>query len=58
MDLATISDRYNQSIVGWETVNSAGEIVYVDAEKEPELAVAMRGSGSQFGRQPLSFSNH
>src|SRR5690606_27667612 len=35
--------------VGWETVRADGEIVYVDAEKDKELAVAMRGSGSQFG---------
>jgi hypothetical protein len=35
--------------VGWETVTADGEIVNVDAEKDKELAVAMRGSGSQFG---------
>ncbi|KAE9374008.1 FAD-binding domain-containing protein [Stipitochalara longipes BDJ] len=37
------------NIVGWETIRSDGSIVNVDAEKQPELASAMRGSGSQFG---------
>ncbi|KAJ4177631.1 hypothetical protein NW755_013744 [Fusarium falciforme] len=37
------------NIVGWEVVTANGTIVHVDAAKQPELAVAMRGSGSQFG---------
>ncbi|PVH97244.1 FAD-binding domain-containing protein [Periconia macrospinosa] len=37
------------SIVGWETVTANGSIVNVDAASQPDLAVAMRGSGNQFG---------
>lgn len=37
------------SIVGWETVLPNGTIARVDVAKQPGLAVAMRGSGSQFG---------
>lgn len=37
------------SIVGWETVMANGSIVNVDAAANPDLAQAMRGSGSQFG---------
>ncbi|KAK4031403.1 hypothetical protein C8A01DRAFT_21365 [Parachaetomium inaequale] len=37
------------SIVGWEMVTADGTIRTIDASKEPELAVALRGSGSQFG---------
>ncbi|KAF2183270.1 FAD-binding domain-containing protein [Zopfia rhizophila CBS 207.26] len=37
------------SIVGWETVTANGSIVNVNAASQPDLAVAMRGSGSQFG---------
>ncbi|KAK8023629.1 hypothetical protein PG993_011695 [Apiospora rasikravindrae] len=37
------------SIVGWETVMPNGTIVNIDAKAQPKLAVAMRGSGSQFG---------
>jgi FAD/FMN-containing dehydrogenase len=37
------------SIVGWETVMANGSIVNVDAASRPDLAQAMRGSGSQFG---------
>jgi hypothetical protein len=37
------------SIVGWETVMANGSIVNVDAASNPDLARAMRGSGSQFG---------
>lgn len=37
------------SIVGWETVMPNGSIVNIDASTRPDLAVAMRGSGSQFG---------
>ena len=39
-----------QSIVGWELVTANGTIVNVDAQDQPELAVALRGSGSQFGQ--------
>ncbi|KAK7946147.1 uncharacterized protein PG986_010468 [Apiospora aurea] len=34
------------SIVGWETVMPNGTIVNIDAKAQPELAVAMKGSGS------------
>ncbi|SPO03123.1 related to 6-hydroxy-d-nicotine oxidase [Cephalotrichum gorgonifer] len=37
------------SIVGWEMVAANGTILNIDASEEPELAVALRGSGSQFG---------
>lgn len=37
------------SIIGWETVLPNGTIVNIDASSRPDLAVAMRGSGSQFG---------
>ncbi|KAK7414984.1 hypothetical protein QQX98_006217 [Neonectria punicea] len=37
------------SIVGWELVTANGTIINVDASDQPELAVALRGSGSQFG---------
>ncbi|KAI1858845.1 uncharacterized protein JN550_012407 [Neoarthrinium moseri] len=37
------------SIVGWETVMPNGSIINVDASTRPDLAVAMKGSGSQFG---------
>jgi hypothetical protein len=36
-------------------VNWNGTIVNVNAETQPDLAVALRGSGSQFGK---SLSNH
>ncbi|KAH6960292.1 hypothetical protein DER45DRAFT_642242 [Fusarium avenaceum] len=37
------------NIVSWEMVNWNGTIVNIDAETQPDLAVALRGSGSQFG---------
>ncbi|KAF9691935.1 hypothetical protein EKO04_010037 [Ascochyta lentis] len=37
------------NIVGWETVMANGSIVNIDAATNPDLARAMRGSGSQFG---------
>jgi FAD/FMN-containing dehydrogenase len=37
------------NIIGWETVMANGSIVNVDAAANPDLAQAMRGSGSQFG---------
>ena len=38
-----------KSIVGWEIVLANGTIANIDAAKNPDLAVALRGSGSQFG---------
>lgn len=38
-----------QNVVSWEMVNWNGTIINVDAKTQPELAVALRGSGSQFG---------
>ncbi|KAI8933467.1 hypothetical protein NX059_009205 [Plenodomus lindquistii] len=37
------------NIIGWETVVANGSIVNIDARVHPDLAQAMRGSGSQFG---------
>lgn len=37
------------NIIGWETVMANGSIINVDASTHPDLAQAMRGSGSQFG---------
>lgn len=37
------------NIVNWETVMANGSIVNVEADAHPDLAQAMRGSGSQFG---------
>ncbi|KAI1080359.1 FAD-binding domain-containing protein [Whalleya microplaca] len=37
------------NIVGWETVMANGSIANIDAAAHPDFAVAMRGSGSQFG---------
>ncbi|KAF2019503.1 FAD-binding domain-containing protein [Aaosphaeria arxii CBS 175.79] len=37
------------SVVGWETVLPNGTIANIDASRQKDLAVAMRGSGSQFG---------
>ncbi|KAG7409332.1 putative FAD-linked oxidoreductase [Fusarium oxysporum f. sp. rapae] len=37
------------NVVSWEMVNWNGTIINVDAKTQPELAVALRGSGSQFG---------
>ncbi|KAF1851591.1 FAD binding domain-containing protein [Cucurbitaria berberidis CBS 394.84] len=38
-----------QNIIGWETVMANGSIVNVNATTQPDIAQAMRGSGSQFG---------
>ena len=38
-----------QNIVEWEIVTANGTVRRVKASEEPELAVALRGSGSQFG---------
>lgn len=50
------------NIVSWEMVNHNGTIVNIDVESQPDLAVALRGSGSQFGKSPTSIpttiSNH
>jgi FAD/FMN-containing dehydrogenase len=37
------------NIIGWEMVVANGSIVNVDAATSPDLAQAIRGSGSQFG---------
>jgi len=37
------------NIIEWETVMANGSVVNVNAAKHPDLAQAMRGSGSQFG---------
>ncbi|KAK8068497.1 hypothetical protein PG996_007609 [Apiospora saccharicola] len=50
--ISFLSTQYGlaaDSIVGWETVMANGSIVNIDAKAQPELAVAMKGSGSQFG---------
>jgi hypothetical protein len=39
-------------------VNANGTIVNIDAEKQPELAVALRGSGSQFGQSGTTLNYH
>ncbi|KPM42450.1 hypothetical protein AK830_g4102 [Neonectria ditissima] len=50
--ISFLSSQYGlaaDSIVGWELVTANGTIINVDAHDQPELAVALRGSGSQFG---------
>ncbi|KAM0438527.1 hypothetical protein ACHAPT_001276 [Fusarium lateritium] len=50
--ISFLSSQYGlaaDNIVGWEVVTANGTVVHIDAETQPELAVAMRGSGSQFG---------
>ncbi|KAH9905709.1 FAD-binding domain-containing protein [Xylariomycetidae sp. FL2044] len=50
--LSFLSAQYGlavDSIVGWETVLANGSVVNVDVASRPDLAVAMKGSGSQFG---------
>ncbi len=37
------------SIVGYEMVTAKGEVIRVDAEKDPELFWGMRGNGASFG---------
>ncbi|KAF9773987.1 hypothetical protein IL306_008085 [Fusarium sp. DS 682] len=37
------------NVISWEMVNWNGTIVNIDSKTQPELAVALRGSGSQFG---------
>jgi FAD/FMN-containing dehydrogenase len=37
------------SIVGYEMVTAKGEVIRVDAEKDPELFWGMRGNGANFG---------
>ncbi len=37
------------SIVGYEMVTAAGEVIHVDATKDPELFWGMRGNGASFG---------
>lgn len=47
--LSTQEGMAADNIIGWETVMANGSIVNVDASTHPDLAQAMRGSGSQFG---------
>ncbi|KAK6519206.1 hypothetical protein TWF281_003895 [Arthrobotrys megalospora] len=50
--ISFLSSQYGlaaDNVVGWELVTSNGSIISVDAGEQPELAVALRGSGSQFG---------
>jgi FAD/FMN-containing dehydrogenase len=37
------------SIVGYEMVTAKGEVIRIDAEKDPELFWGMRGNGASFG---------
>jgi hypothetical protein len=37
------------SIVGYEMITAAGEVIRVDASKDPELFWGMRGNGASFG---------
>jgi FAD/FMN-containing dehydrogenase len=37
------------NIIGWQIAVANGSIVNVDAATDPDLAQALRGSGSQFG---------
>ena len=37
------------SIVGYEMVTAEGEVIRIDAEKDPELFWGMRGNGASFG---------
>ncbi|RVD81180.1 uncharacterized protein DFL_009054 [Arthrobotrys flagrans] len=50
--ISFLSSQYGlaaDNIVGWEIVAANGTIINVNAADQPELAVALRGSGSQFG---------
>lgn len=50
--LSFLSSQYgmaSDNIVEWEMVTANGTVRRVKASEEPELAVALRGSGSQFG---------
>jgi hypothetical protein len=38
-------------------VTADGSIINVDAKEDAELAVALRGSGSQFGEQWICLEN-
>jgi hypothetical protein len=40
---------YSQSVKEYEMVLANGTIVNISYDKHPELVVAMRGSGDQFG---------
>ncbi|EGX50845.1 hypothetical protein AOL_s00054g931 [Orbilia oligospora ATCC 24927] len=50
--ISFLSSQYGlaaDNVVGWEIVTANGTIINVNAADQPELAVALRGSGSQFG---------
>lgn len=53
-DIAVTPLTTRQNIVSWEMVNWNGTIVNIDAETQPDLAVALRGSGSQFGKSIIN----
>ncbi|KAK6357613.1 hypothetical protein TWF718_001921 [Orbilia javanica] len=50
--ISFLSSQYGlaaDNIVSWEIVAANGTIINVNAADQPDLAVALRGSGSQFG---------
>ncbi|KAF1813382.1 FAD-binding domain-containing protein [Eremomyces bilateralis CBS 781.70] len=50
--LSFLSAQYGMaadSIVGWELVTANGSVINVDAKTQPDLAVALRGGGNQYG---------
>ncbi|KAF3015843.1 hypothetical protein E8E14_005749 [Neopestalotiopsis sp. 37M] len=50
--ISFLSSQYGlaaDSVVGWEIVLPNGTIANINATTQPDLAVALRGSGSQFG---------
>ncbi|RKL19402.1 hypothetical protein BFJ68_g3676 [Fusarium oxysporum] len=51
--VAIVGGRLGLNVVSWEMVNWNGTIINVDAKTQPELAVALRGSGSQFGQSNI-----
>ncbi|KAF1814152.1 FAD-binding domain-containing protein [Eremomyces bilateralis CBS 781.70] len=50
--LSFLSAQYGMaadSIVGWELVTANGSVINVNAKTHPDLAVALRGGGNQYG---------
>ncbi|KAJ3531910.1 hypothetical protein NM208_g372 [Fusarium decemcellulare] len=50
--ISFLSSQYGlaaDNVVGWELVAANGTILDINAQDHPDLAVALRGSGSQFG---------
>ncbi|KAK6508950.1 hypothetical protein TWF481_003718 [Arthrobotrys musiformis] len=50
--ISFLSSQYGlaaDNVVGWEIVAANGTILNINAADRPDLAVALRGSGSQFG---------